>query len=624
MSASNDHARRQAEYVRRHYAKSERRIPMRDGVELFTSIYEPRDTSRTYPILMQRTPYGAGPYGEDAYRKRLGPSAALCRDGYVFVYQDVRGRMMSGGEFEAVRPHRPQKRHPTDVDESTDTFDTVDWLLEHVSNHNGRVGVWGISAPGFYATHALIDAHPAVKAVSPQAPVTDWFLGDDRHHNGAFLLQATVDFLSWFGAPRPHPTTEPAERFDGYGTPDGYAWYLDLGPLANADARVFRGDNATWNAMMEHGTYDAFWQARTPLPHLDVAGDVAGDDVAGDAAGDAQGPAVLVTGGFFDTHDLYGPLKTHAALVDAGAECFLAMGPWWHGAWARVDGDRYGPFYFEQNTAEFYRLNIERPFFNHYLKGEGRLGLAPASVFTTGGNRWHFLEAWPPPAARDTALYLQADGGLAFHPPEIEKGFAEYASDPAVPVPHTPDVVIHRDDAYVLKDQRFAARRPDVLVFSSEPLEREVTAAGRLFARLFVSTTGTDADFVVKLIDVYPGEAECELPDDEWPVPMGGFQMLVRGEVMRAKFRRSFEHPEPMEPGVVTELRFDMQDVAHTFRRGHRIMVQIQSSWFPLVDRNPQTFTDVYHASEGAYRKAVHRVYFSRTYASRLEMQLLP
>lgn len=581
---------------------------MRDGVELFTSIYAPRDAARTAPILINRTPYGVGPYGESAFRERLGPSMALCRDGYIFVYQDVRGRMMSQGEFEAVRPHHPQKSNE-DVDESSDTYDTIEWLLENVENHNGRVGVWGISAPGFYATHALIDAHPALKAVSPQAPVTDWYLGDDRHHNGAFMLQATFSFLSWFGASRPEPVAELPPQFDDYGTPDGYDWYLDLGPLSRVNERHLGGENAVWNAMMEHGTYDAFWQARTPLPHL--------RDVR---------PAVLVTGGFFDTHDLYGPLKTYATLSDAGATCFLVMGPWWHGGWARSDGARYGPFSFEQKTAEFYRQNIERTFFHHYLKDEGPLGLAVASVFSTGSNRWHFFEAWPPPEAETAALYLQPNGKLGFEAPSGSETSAEYVSDPSVPVPHTPEIVIYRDDEYVLKDQRFAARRPDVLVFESDPLEHGVTLAGHLFAHLFVSTTGTDADFIVKLIDAYPGDADRELSAPEeggCDPPMGGFQMLVRGEVMRAKFRDSFEEPRPMLPGVITELRFDMQDIAHTFRRGHRVMVHIQSTWFPLVDRNPQAFTDIYGAREEEYRKATQRVYFSRDHPSRLEVHVL-
>lgn len=595
-------------YIRTHYTKLERRIPMRDGATLFTSIYLPKDTTRQYPILLQRTPYSVAPYGEDEYKTSLGPSMRLARDGYIFVYQDVRGKMMSEGDFVAVRPHNPGKRTRQDIDESSDTYDTIEWLLANLDHHNGRVGVWGISAPGFYATHSLIDAHPAVKAVSPQAPVTDWFLGDDRHHNGAFQLQASFSFLSAYGAPRPEPTTERPRGFRDYGTPDGYQWYLDVGPLTNINKRYLHGENTLWNDMMEHGTYDAYWQARTPLPHL--------RDVR---------PAVLVVGGFFDAQDLYGPLKTYATLERHNPETpsFLVMGPWWHGGWARGAGDRYGDLYFDQQTSAFYRDNLERTFFNYYLKDEGVLNLHEASIFITGTNAWHFFDAWPPPAARPQRLYLQPGGGLAFTAPEAPEGYAEYVSDPARPVPHTPQIVIYRDDRYVVQDQRFAATRPDVLVFTSEPLEADVTVTGDLFANLFVTTTGTDADFIVKLIDVLPGDAACALPDDDCETPMGGFQMMVRGEVMRARFRNSFEHPEAMVPGEVTEIRFDMQDVAHTFKKGHRMMVQIQSTWFPMVDRNPQTFVDPYHATEADYQKATHRVYFSREHPSHLELKVL-
>lgn len=594
-------------FIRQHYTKVERRIEMRDGVRLFTSIYMPRDTTRRYPILLQRTPYSVRPYGEDRYKTRIGPSMRFAREGYIIVYQDVRGKMMSEGDFVAVRPHDPDKQKG-EVDESSDTYDTVAWLLDNLPNHNGRVGVWGISAPGFYATHALIDAHPAVKAVSPQAPVTDWFIGDDRHHNGAFQLQASFSFLSSYGAPRPEPTTEPPRGFRDYGTPDGYRWYLDLGPLTNVNERYLHGENEIWNDMMEHGTYDAFWQARTPLPHLR----------------EVQ-PAVLVVGGFFDAQDLYGPLKTYAAIERQNPQTpnFLVMGPWWHGGWARGAGDRYGQFYFDQRTSEFYRDNIEFPFFQHFLQDEGVLGLAEASIFITGTNVWHFFEAWPPPAATPKNLYLQPDGGLSLEPPTGADAFAEYVSDPAKPVPHTPEIVVYRDDRYVVQDQRFASTRPDVLVFESEPLEEDLTVAGDLFASLFVSTTGTDADFIVKLIDVHPGDARCGLPEGGCSTPMGGLQAMVRGEVMRAKFRNSFEHPEPMTPGEVTEVTFDMQDVAHTFKKGHRLMVQVQSTWFPMVDRNPQTFVDIYHATEEDYQKATHRVYFSRNYPSHLKLKVL-
>lgn len=596
---------RDSVWIRRNYVKIERKIPMRDGVELFTAIYMPRDTTRAYPFLMERTPYSVAPYGESRYPRRLGPSMALARDGYIFVYQDVRGKMMSGGDFVAVRPHDPTGKS---VDEATDTYDTVEWLLHHVPHNNGRVGVWGVSAPGFYATQALLSGHPAIKAVSPQAPVTDWFLGDDRHHNGAFQLQASFSFLSSYGAPRPEPTTVGPRGFNDYGTPDGYAWYMDLGPLTNVDELYFHGRNELWDDMMEHGTYDAWWQARTPLPYL--------KDLK---------PAVLVVGGWYDAQDLYGPLKTIDAIrrQSPRTPAYFVMGPWWHGGWEVSPGDRYPPFYFGQNTAEFFRNNIERRFFDYYLKDQGAMDLAKASIFITGSNQWHFYDRWPAPDAQDRNLYLQPDRGLSFEAPTGANDYAEYVSDPDRPVPDTPDIVVYRDDRYVVKDQRFAATRPDVLVFESPPLKSDLTVAGRLHADLFVSTTGTASDYIVKLIDVYPGTAECELPDERCEVPMGGYQAMIRGEVMRAKFRSSFSRPEPMTPGKVTEVPFDMEDVAHTFKAGHRLMVQIQSTWFPMVDRNPQQYVDMYHVKAGDYRKATERVYVSAKYPSHLELQVL-
>ncbi len=605
LAAASVHAQDGADWVRQHYVKMEREVPMRDGTRLFTSIYVPRDDARTYPILLQRTPYGVGPYGADAYRSSLGPSERLMRDGYVFVYQDVRGKMKSEGEFVAVRPYDPDKG-PRGIDETTDTYDTVEWLLANVPS-TGRVGVWGISAPGFYATQALIDAHPAVKAVSPQAPVTDWYLGDDRRHNGAFQLQATFSFVSSYGAPRPEPTTARAPGFRDYGTPDGYAWYLGLGPLATVNERFFGGENDLWQEIIEHDAYDAYWQARTPLPHL--------RDV---------GPAVLVVGGWFDAQDLYGPLKTYHAIEDhTDTPSYLVMGPWWHGGWARGAGDRYGDLWFGQATAEFYRENLEAPFFAHYLKERGRLGLHEASVFVTGADRWQFFDAWPPRPSVERSLYLQPGGGLGFDAPTEAGLFAEYVSDPFKPVPHTPQIVVTRDDRYVVQDQRFAATRPDVLVFESPVLEDDVTLTGDLLATLFVTTTGTDADFVVKLIDVYPGDAACELPDGDCSVPMGGFQQLVRGEVMRGKFRNSFSEPEPFVPGEVTEVTFDMEDVAHTFQRGHRMMVQVQSTWFPMVDRNPQRFMRIAEATADDYQAATHRVFVSAEHPSHLSVRVL-
>lgn len=594
-------------YIQAHYTKRECSIPMRDGVRLFTSIYIPKDTSERYPIMLMRTPYSVAPYGEDDYRNPLGPSMFMAREGFIFAYQDVRGKMMSEGNFEAVRPHNPAKESATDIDESTDTYDTIEWLLDNLDNHNGRVGTWGISAPGFYTTHSLIDSHPALKAASPQAPVTDWFLDDDRHHNGAFLLQATFSFVSYYGKARPEPTPVPAKSFADYGTPDGYQFYLDLGPLSTVNERYFHGKNRLWNDLMAHGTYDAFWQARTPLPHLT----------------DVQ-PGVLVVGGFWDAQDLYGPLKTYATIDQNNPDIpvHLVMGPWWHGGWARSEGERYQDIDFGAKTSLYYQEHLELPFFNHYLKDKPKPDLAKATVFISGSNTWHTFTEWPPQEIRPQNLYLQPKGGLSFDAPTEAIGYAEYISDPAKPVPHTPKIVIHRDDRYVVQDQRFAATRPDVLVYQTLPLEEDLTVAGELFATLFAATSGTDADYIVKLIDVYPPDAEY-VGDNPHNVQMGGFQLMVRGKVMRAKFRNSFEHPEPLVPDTITEITFDMQDVAHTFCKGHRIMVQVQSTWFPLVDRNPQTFVDIYQATEADYQKATHRIYHSQAHPSHLKLNVL-
>jgi len=598
--------RRGGDDVRANYAKREAMIPMRDGARLFTAIYTPKDTSKPYPIMMSRSPYSTSPYGEKSFRRRLGPSSLFTKSGFIFVYQDVRGKYMSEGDFVPVRPHNPNKKGKQ-IDESSDTYDTIEWLLKNIPNHNGRVGTWGISAPGFYATHTTIDAHPALKAASPQAPVTDWWLGDDRHHNGALMLQASFSFVSSYGAVRPKPSTRGAPGFRDYGTGDGYQWYLDQGPMTAFNDKHFHEKNPLWNDLMEHEDYDAWWQARTPLPHL--------NDVKA---------ATLTVGGFFDAQDLYGPLKTFGAYAKRNprGQHHLVMGPWSHGSWSRGTGDRYEAIWFKEKTGPYYREKIEFPFFAHHLKGAPSPELPVASVFVSGSNQWHTFDQWPPKQVKPAKLYVHADGDVGFNKPKKEGGFREYVSDPDKPVPHTPKKVIRRDDRYVVQDQRFAASRPDVLVFESAPLTEDVSVVGELFAHLYVTTTGTDADFVVKLIDVYPPDAQYEGQNTRG-VKMGNFQFMVRGEIMRAKYRNSFEHPEPMKPGEVAKVRFDMQDVAHTFLAGHRIMVQIQSTWFPLANRNPQVFVKQYKASADVYRKATHRVYMSPRHPSHLEMSIL-
>jgi putative CocE/NonD family hydrolase len=597
------------DYVHAHYTKVECRIPMRDGVRLFTAVYVPRDTSRRYPILLHRTPYGIAPYGSDRYPEQLGPSALLAQAGYIVVYQDVRGCYLSEGDFEDMRPLKTVKRGPKDTDESTDAYDTIDWLLKNVRGHNGAVGMWGISYPGFYAACALIDAHAALKAVSPQAPPTDWFLGDDTHHNGAFFLQQEFNFDAVFGRPRPEPTARAPVPFD-HGTQDAYAFFLALGPPARADERYFKGQRAFWSDVMKHGTYDAFWKERALLPHL--------KDVR---------PAVLTVGGWYDAEDLYGALHAFAALEQAGpkAQNVLVMGPWDHGGWARGAGDALGVVHFGSKTAEAFRARIELPFFEHYLKGQGEWAPAKAVVFETGRNRWHQHPAWPPKEAKRQSLYLHAGGRLAFQGPPKAAGesFDDYESDPARPVPYTRTISIDYPKDFMVEDQRFVARRPDVLVYQTEPLHSDVTVAGPIQVELHVATSGTDADWVVKLIDVYPSETPA-LKAKLRVMRGSGCQQLVRGDVMRGKFRDSFEKPVPFRPGEAAVVRFTLPDVYHTFGMGHRLMVQVQSSWFPLVDRNPQTFVDIYSARESDFQRARQRVYHSAERPSHLEVLVMP
>lgn len=590
-------------YIREHYTKIERQIAMRDGVKLFTSIYLPKDISKTktYPILLNRTPYSVAPYGEDLYKTSLGPSMLFARESYIIVYQDVRGKLMSEGDFEAYRPFIPVKKAKTDTDESSDTYDTIEWLIKNIEGNNGKVGTWGISAPGYYTTMTAVEAHPALKIASPQAPVTDWFMGDDRHHNGAFFLMGTFAFLSSYGAPRPVPTTKPSPQFSAWGTPDSYEFYKKMGPLKNFDEQIFKGQNRIWNQMMENETYNDFWKARTPVPHLKNVK-----------------PAVMVVGGWFDQEDLYGPLKTYQAVSSQNPQTpnWLIMGPWIHGGWARGTGESLGNIRFGAKTSSFYQKEIELPIFNHYLKDQPDPKLPKAYIFETGSNEWRKYDQWPPKNTVEKKLYLHPDGTLSFSPTMTtmqvgaKPSFHEYLSDPAKPVPYTSEIRIIRGSDFMYEDQRFAASRPDVLVYESEVLKEDVTISGNVFADLFVSTTGTDADFVVKLIDIYPGDAPNDSPINP-NMKMGGFQLLVRGEVMRSKFRKSFSKPEPMRPGKIENVKFDMQDAAHRFKKGHKIMVQVQSSWFPLVDRNPQKFVNIYKATEADFQKATHRVYLS-------------
>ncbi len=605
-----------AEYARRNYVKREVRVPMRDGVKLFTAVYTPKDDSRRYPILLTRTPYSVAPYGEDHFPSALGPSPRFMRDGYIFVYQDVRGRLMSEGEFVNVRPYQPEKSGPRDIDETTDTFDTIEWLVKNLKGHNGKVGMYGISYPGFYTAMGMIDAHPALVAASPQAPIADWFIGDDFHHNGALYLPHAFSFLASFGWPRKGPTTSGFARFD-FGTLDGYEFYLKLGPLSRVNERYFKGQVGFWNDMMAHETYDEFWQARNIRPHLRNVR-----------------PAVMTVGGWFDAEDLFGALEVykHTERQSPGATNLLVMGPWHHGGWSRGAGDRLGDVVFGAKTSERYQERIEFPFFKSLLKGNGKLALAEATMFETGRNRWHELPAWPPKDATPRPIYLHAGGRLSFDPPgDAGTAYDEYVSDPARPVPYTAAFATGMTREHMVEDQRFASQRPDVLVYQTEPLAADLTVAGPIRPHLEVSTSGTDSDFVVKLIDAYPDDYPDPDPDRATGPPspfaspysrMGGYQQLVRGEVFRGKFRRSFERPEPFAPNQVTTIEYVMPDVFHTFRRGHRIMIQVQSTWFPLVDRNPQTFVTIPEATEADFRKATQRVYRTAAHPSRVELMI--
>ncbi|MHB1047100.1 MAG: CocE/NonD family hydrolase [Thermoanaerobaculia bacterium] len=606
-----------AAFVRESYTKYEHLVPMRDGTRLFTAVYVPKDAgpARRYPILLNRTPYSVAPYGVDAYPASLGPSEAAAREKFVFAYQDVRGRMMSEGTFVDVRPVLP-KKGPKDVDETTDAFDTVDWLVKNVPHNNGKVGTWGISYPGFYAAMAAIDAHPALVAVSPQAPVADWFAGDDFHHNGALFLAAAFNFYVRFGQPREGPTTKWAPRFD-HGTMDGYRFFLEAGPIANL-SRHMKGV-AFWDDLMAHETYDAYWQARNTRPHLS-----------------GIRPAVLTVGGWYDAEDVFGSLETYGAIErqSPGASNRLVVGPWWHGGWARSEGESHGRVTFGQKTSVRYREEIELPFFLHHLKGAPDPKLPEATVFETGRNVWRSFDAWPPREAKATAFRLGAGGVLsADAPPSGRAVAAEWVSDPAKPVPYVESVEIGMDADYMTADQRFASRRPDVAVWQTPPLEADLTVAGPIEVSLSVSTSGTDADWVVKLVDVWPDDVPVEAwewtPRNAWDEKptrskLGGNQQLVRGEPFRGRFRKSLSAPEPFVPGKVETIAFTMPDVLHTFRRGHRVMVQVQSSWFPLVDRNPQTFVPIRTAKESDFRPATMRVHDGAESPSRVVLRVLP
>lgn len=598
----------QSERVRERYTKYEYQIPMRDGVRLFAAVYVPKDTARSYPILLTRTPYSVRPYGVDSYPNSLGPSEHFEKEGFIFVYEDARGRYMSEGEFQQVRPHVPNKRGPQDIDESTDTYDTIEWLLKNIPNHNGKVGMIGISQPGFHVAASLIDSHPALKAASPQAPTADYYINDDVYHNGAFMLAANFGFYSSFrpraGAPTPPKPGTPFEM----GTPDGYDFYLKLPlPMAEWNQKLFNGEATYWQEIIDHPNYDEFWQKRSLWKFMNNVK-----------------CAVLNVGGWFDAEDPMGPFHIYRAVekMNPGTTNVIAMGPWSHGGWARGEGDKLGNVNFAVKTGAVFREQVQFAFFMQHLKDKPAQ-VAEATMFLTGLNEWRSLREWPPQSAQPLTFYLRANGQLSTAAPS-ETGanaFDEYLSDPHRPVPYIGYTARGMNGDYMTEDQRFAAQRPDVLVYETEPLKEDLIIAGPIQVNLHVSTTGTDSDFVVKLLDVYPGDyptpaLPANHPSAPNAVKMGGYQQLVRGEPFRGKFRRSFEKPEAFTPGKVEKLEFTMPDVYHAFRKGHRLMVHVQSSWFPLVDRNPQKFIEIPKAKAEDFQKATQRVYRSRAAAS--------
>ena len=594
------------EAIRQKYSKKEIYITMRDGVRLFTSVYTPKDSSQTYPILIYRSPYNVEPDGPEKFTRYITGYPMFFEEGYIMVFQDVRGKYMSEGIYEDIRPVIANKKNNMDIDESTDTWDTVDWLIKNVKNNNGKAGLFGISYPGFYATMSLINSHPAIKAVSPQAPIANWFIGDDFHHNGAFFLLDNLTFFYSFGRPRRNLTRNGNPEFI-WPSADNYEFLLSLGAIRNITAKYFGDSIKFWNDALNHPNYDEFWKSRDPRPFL--------KNVTS---------AVMTVGGWFDAEDLYGALHTYQAIEKQNSldtKNFLVMGPWSHGQWQFNKTFNVGNIYWGFDADVKFREQ-ESNFFSFYLKGRGSSQMDEASIFVTGANEWRSFDHWPPVNISEKSLYFQPSGALSFTPPEAKAGFDEYVSDPMKPVPYAEEIHTERTTSYMTDDQRFASRRPDVVVYQTEVLKEDMTFTGPMVADLYVSTTGTDADYIVKLIDVFP-------PDEKKPdnqnisVPFGGYQMLVRWEVFRGRFRNSFEKPEPFIPGKVAEVKYDLNDVAHTFKKGHRIMIQVQNSIFPLVDRNPQKFVDIYNCSDSDFQKATQRIYHDMKYPSHLKVKVL-
>ena len=594
-------------FVKENFTKIDTTIAMRDGIKLYTVIYVPKDQSKKYPFLIERTPYSARPYGENNYAKKIGPNEALMHEKYIFVYQDVRGRYMSEGHNKEVTPYIPNKKSNKDVDESSDTYDTMDWLLKNIKNNSGRAGLYGISYPGFYATASLPGAHPSIKAVSPQAPVTDEFIGDDANHNGAFFLLDNFMFMNYFGKERSGPTEDYGASVFASKINDVYQFFLNLGPIKNSQStKYFNHRSYIWNEYLAHDSYDHYWEKRNIRPHLK----------------NIKIPT-LVVGGWFDAEDLFGSLHTYEAIEKQSPvnKNFLVMGPWTHGAWARNGWTKFGTYDFGSNTSEYFQDSLQTKFFNYFLKDKGSWNTSEATVFETGKNRWQHFKQWPPENIVDLVYYLNSNRSLSVIKNNSTKSLDQYVSDPANPVPYTAKVQGRRNNEYMIEDQSFAASRNDVLVYESPVLNEDITIAGPIVADLFTSISTTDADFIVKLIDVVPANEINESSSET--KYSNGLQRLVRAEVMRGKFRNNYKKPEPFVPGKISEVKINLNDACHTFKKGHKIMVQVQSSWFPLVDRNPQKFMRIPDANESDFQKSTIHIYHDKNHPSKIVLPVL-
>jgi hypothetical protein len=593
----------QRSFVKNNYTKKEVKILMRDGAKLHTTIYSPKDTTKTYPILLQRTPYSCKPYGENEFKTKIGPNSILMKEGNIIVYQDVRGRWMSEGVYDNMRAYIPNKIN-TQSDETTDTYDTIDWLIKNVKNNNQKVGTWGISYPGHYATVSAIDAHPALKAASPQACIGDFFF-DDFHHNGAFLL-SYFRAVPLFGTYKDKPLDYSWYKLPNLKTKDMYQFFLDKGPFKNLKTYFDYDktnnelvDDFFMKEMIEHPNYDEVWQKKGIIQHLNKVPSTV---------------ATMIVGGWFDAEDLYGPLETYKAIEKHQPNNYNTMvfGPWSHGGWASNSAkNTVGNYYFGENISLDFQKNIETKFFNHFLKDDNtkKNELPEAYVFDTGKKQWNSYESWPPKNTSIKSFYLNENNKLSDKATTITP--IKFISDIKKPVPYSEDIkTVFTPRKYMTDDQRFAARRPDVLVFETPILENDLTLSGDILAKLKVSTTGTAADWVVKIIDVHPHDTPEDNKEMQSHLTLSNYHMMVRSEVMRGRFRNSFSKPEPFQPNTKANVNIKLQDVFHTFKKGHKLQVQVQSTWFPLIDLNPQTYVDnIFEADEKDYQTQTHTVY---------------